>query len=313
MWNLGAGGRKRNDNDRNRFFFKKPGFSQKEDKMTEHKLKEISRRDLLCLAKTFGWTSTLLAAGAMTGLVTLPRIAAATDATRRKRFRKKARFELKFAMPLGKGYPSDADINGIPQFIHDLEERTDGEIRIELIQGFEICNQLDCAKRAKQGIIDLYFSSTQNAANSAPYFNVLDFPYQFPSRAAQYHFLYHPKSERIMREPLLRNHGIRFLFTQCRLRGLIMGLKWRDKPGIRTTEQLAGLKIRVTATKLGKIALSLLKIRPVPVPWNETPNALRFGLVDGAETWGSAAPPVSSNTSPKLLTCAFSAAMRTLR
>lgn len=260
--------------------------------MRERRLKEISRRDLLRLARTFGWTSTLLAATAMTGTITLPRLAAAVNSTHRKRFKKKARFNLKFAVALSKGYPCDADIFGFSQFVQDIEERTDGEIRIEIIQGFEICNQFDCPKRTKQGIIDLYAGSTQNAAKSASYFNVLDFAYLFPSRAAQYYFLYHPRSDKIFREPLTRHHGIRFLYTHCHLRGLIMGLKWNDKPDITSIDQLAGLNIRVTGTKLGKIALNLLKIRPVTVSWAETPDALKFGLVDGAETWIPAAASV---------------------
>ncbi len=256
--------------------------------MTELRQKEISRRDLLCLAKTFGWTSTLLAAGAMTGLVTLPRLAAAADATSKKRLRKKAKVNLTYVAPVLGDAPFRIGKFGTPEFIRDIEERTDGEIRVELITGMDVCNQLDCVKRVQEGTVDIYHSSTQNAASVAPYFNVLDFPYLFPSRAAQNHFFYHPMSEKLFREPLRKHHGICFLFTSCRLRSLMMGKKWQDRPDVSKIEELSGAKIRVTASKLGKIALTLLKTDPIPVPWNETPNALKFGLIDGMESWESA-------------------------
>ncbi|GBC59494.1 TRAP transporter [Desulfonema ishimotonii] len=257
--------------------------------MMEYQFKSVSRRDLLRLAKTFGWTSTLLAADAMTGAVTLPRLAAAAEAVSQKRLKKKANVNLTCVMPVLREASFRVGKFGTPEFICDIEERTDGEIRVELITGMKICNQLTCVKRVQEGTVDIYHSSTQNAAGAAPYFSVLDFPYLFLSRAAQYYFFYHPRSEKLLREPLLRNHGIRFLFSHCRLRGLMMGLKWRDRPDVRSLEELAGSTIRVSASKLGKIALTLLKLKPVPIPWNETVGALEHGMIDGMETWDSAA------------------------
>ncbi|MCP4119901.1 MAG: TRAP transporter substrate-binding protein DctP [Desulfobacteraceae bacterium] len=257
--------------------------------MTAHGLGGISRRDLLNLGRTFGWTSTLLAAGAMTGGLTLPRLAAAARAVQKKREKKSARVELIYGIASLGGEHYRIDPIGCLEFVRDLEARTHGEIRIEMIERDQVCNQIDCVKRAQKGIIDLYFSSTQNAAGAAPYFNLLDFPYLFPSRAAQYYFLYHPQSEKLVREPLIRNHGIRFLFSHCRLRGLMMGEKWREKPNIISLEELAGTRIRVTASRLGKIALTLLNIKAVPVPWSETLGALEHGMIDGLETWVSAA------------------------
>ncbi|GBC59493.1 TRAP ABC transporter [Desulfonema ishimotonii] len=256
--------------------------------MTEHRLKEISRRDLLRLARTFGRTSTVLAAAAMTGAVTLPRLAAAAEETSRKRLKKKARVNLTYVVPVLGDAPFRIGKFGTPEFIRDIEERTDGEIRVELITGMDVCNQLDCVKRVQEGTVDIYHSSTQNAAGVAPYFNALDFPYLFPGRAAQNHFFYHPMSEKLFREPLRKHHGICFLFTSCRLRSLMMGKKWQDRPDVRRIDELIGAKIRVTASKPGKIALKLLKTHPIPVPWNETPNALKFGLIDGMESWESA-------------------------
>ena len=136
-------------------------------------------------------------------------------------------------------------------------------------------------------MVDIYAASTQNSAGGAPYLNVLDYAYMFPSRASQYHFLYSPESQRILRDPLEERHGLKFLFSHAELRGMQMGLGWKDKP-ITKLEDLFGSKNRVTGTQLGRIAMQALNLNPVPVAWEETLDGLRQGLIDGAETWASA-------------------------
>ena len=110
----------------------------------------------------------------------------------------------------------------------------------------------------------------------------------FPGRASQYHFLYSPESQRILRDPLEKRHGLKFLFSHCELRGIQLGLSWEDRPTVTKLEELFGTKNRVTGTQLGRIAMQLLNLNPVPVAWEETLDGLKQGLIDGAETWASA-------------------------
>lgn len=65
--------------------------------------------------------------------------------------------------------------------------RRGGAPKVEFIGGNAIRGQLDCVKKAQQGIVDPYSASTQNSAGTAPYFDVLDFAYMFPSRASRHH------------------------------------------------------------------------------------------------------------------------------
>ncbi len=256
--------------------------------MLHNKLKNISRRDLLRLTKHFGITSTLLAAGGLTGAVSFARLAEAANSTYKKRFKGKAKFNLKFGAAGFNERNLLIERAGGLQFVNDLEERTDGEIRIEFIGSNQICGQLDCVKKTQQGIIDLYSASTQNSAGGAPYLNVLDYAYMFPSRAAQYYFLYHPGSQKVLRDPLRKRHGLEFLFSHAELRGIQLGLGWKDKPIIKSITELAGTKNRVTGTQLGRIAMELMNLNPTPIAWSETLDGLKQGLIDGAETWASA-------------------------
>ena len=78
------------------------------------------------------------------------------------------------------------------------------------------------------------------------------------------------------------------MFSHCELRGIQLGLRWDDKPIVNKLETLFGTKNRVTGTQLGRIAMQLLNLNPVPVAWEETLDGLKQGLIDGAETFASA-------------------------
>jgi len=233
--------------------------------------------------------------------MSLASLAQAAESTYTKRFSKQAKHTLKFGASGFNARNLLIERAGALVFAQDLEERTDGEIRIEFIGDNQICGQLSCVKKTQQGITDIYAASTQNSAGGAPYLNVLDYAYMFPGRASQYHFLYSPESQRILRDPLEKRHGLKFLFSHCELRGIQLGLKWQDKPTVTKLEELFGSKNRVTGTQLGRIAMQIMNLNPVPIAWEETLDGLKQGLIDGAETWASAV--AYANMSPVVSQC----------
>ncbi len=251
-------------------------------------LSQVSRRDLMKLTGTYGLSSVMMGAATLTGAVTLPSLARAVESTYDRRYGTTARYELKMGAAGFNQRNLLIERAGVLEFARDLEERTDGEIRMEFIGDNQICGQLNCLERAQLGVVDFYSASTQNSAGSAPYLNVLDYAYMFRSRADQYHFLYSPESMRLLREPLESRHGVKFLFSHAELRGLQMGASFQDRETVTTLEELFGTRNRVTGTQLGRIAMNLMNLNPTPIAWEETLDGLRQGLVDGAETWASA-------------------------
>lgn len=251
-------------------------------------LSGISRRDLFKLTGQYGLTTTMLAASALGGGLTLASLAQAAESTYTKRFKKEAKHTLKFGAAGFNARNLLIERAGCLEFARDLEERTEGEIRVEFIGDNQICGQTSCVEKTQLGVVDMYAASTQNSAGGAPYLNVLDYAYMFPSRAAQYHFLYSPASQKLLRDPLEKRHGLKFLFSHCELRGIQLGQNFADKPTVTKLEELFGTKNRVTGTQLGRIAMNLLNLNPVPVAWEETLDGLKQGLIDGAETWASA-------------------------
>tara|TARA_R110002167_G_scaffold146841_4_gene338646 strand:- start:21201 stop:22433 length:1233 start_codon:yes stop_codon:yes gene_type:complete len=252
------------------------------------KLGQISRRDLFRVAGRYGLSSTLLAAGSFGGAMSLANLASAAESTYEKRFAKPAKYTLKFGAAGFNAQNLLIERAGALEFARDLESRTDGEIRIEFIGDNQICSQTSCVEKTQQGITDIFAASTQNSAGGAPYLNVLDYAYMFRNRADQYHFLYSPKSQALLRDPYEKRHGLKFLFSHAELRGIQLGLKWADRDTVTSIDQLAGTKNRVTGTQLGRIAMEALNLNPVPIAWEETLDGLKQGLIDGAETWASA-------------------------
>jgi TRAP-type C4-dicarboxylate transport system substrate-binding protein len=248
----------------------------------------LDRRGFMRIAGTYGLSSTAFAVAGMVGPLTLEGVGRAAAQTAASRSGTPV-VTLKFGAAGFNETNLKVQESGQLWFAQELEKRSEGALKIEFIGNNAICNQGDCVKKTQQGIVDMFTASTQNSAGSAPYYNVLDFAYMFPTRASQYHFFYSPKSEALLREPLRKLHNLEFLYTHAELRGLMMGKKFADKPTVTSVEQLAGTKNRVTGTQLGRIAMTLMQLNPVPLAWEETLDGLKQGLIDGAETWMGAA------------------------
>jgi TRAP-type C4-dicarboxylate transport system substrate-binding protein len=247
----------------------------------------VSRRDFARIASTFGLSATYLALGSASGILNSEALAKEVSSAYKRRLKNPAKHTLRF----GTIYNDNVVLiqrAGAYEFIRDVEERTDGAIRIDLLNAGSVCVEEKCVQQAMQGILDIVSSSTQNASSVAPWLNALDFPYMFQSAGQIYHFLYNPASEELFRKPYRDRHKLEFLFSLAEMRNLYMGAKWKDKPAITSVTQLAGTKNRVTNTQLGRIAMQLMGLNPVPVAWVETLDAMKSGLIDGMETWTTA-------------------------
>ena len=110
------------------------------------RVKGVSRRDFFKIAGTYGMSSTLLAAGTFGGAMTTANLAKAAESTYNNRFAKEAKYTLKFGAAGFNQQNLLIERAGCLEFARDLEERTDGEIRIEFIGNNQICGQLSCVE-----------------------------------------------------------------------------------------------------------------------------------------------------------------------
>ena len=251
------------------------------------KLSGVSRRDFLRISKQYGLTATYAGVAGMGGMFSAEALAKSANTQYEKKLKKKPKHTIKLGTVVGKKH--DRVIRfGFWEFASDLEARTDGEIAVDVLGANAICAEQVCVQKAMQGVIDIAASSTQNASSVAPWLNAIDFPYMFQSNGQLYHFFMSPNSDKFYRKVYREKNRMEILFVLCEMRQLYMGLKWKDKPPITEIGHLAGTKNRVTNTQLGRIAMQLMKLNPVPVAWVETLDALKNGLIDGMETWTTA-------------------------
>lgn len=248
----------------------------------------VSRRDFLRIASRYGMTATLGAVAALGGTYTTAALAQTAGRISEERNRGSAKHTLRLGMVYSDAQ-HDIQRVGVWDFVRDLEERTDGAIRIEVVDSAGLCSETTCVQQTMQGVVDIGVSSTQNGASVAPWLNALDYPYMFQSPGQIYDFVFNPESERLFRKTYRERHNMEMLFTTAELRGILMGSSFRDEPPVTSLDQLKDTRIRATETQFGQIALRLLEMNPVPVAWGETLDALKSGLVDGMETWAGAA------------------------
>jgi TRAP-type C4-dicarboxylate transport system substrate-binding protein len=178
---------------------------------------------------------------------------------------------------------------GLWEFAEDVAKRTDGEVQIEIVGGGALCAEVTCPQKVAGKVVDIGTNSSQNAAPTFPYYNVLDYAFLWPSRASLFHFLYSPKSETIFRKTVREKYGIEWLWSHVELRNVFLGLKYKARPLVKKPEEIRGTKLRITGSQMGRIALAQFGANPVPVAWEETLEGLKSGLIDGQETWTSAA------------------------
>lgn len=264
------------------------------DEASQCKPKRLSRRQFNQLVAGFGISavSTALARAARAGepetyLHLAQRTAEESKAEASRAG--KAAVNLRFGISGHTPATNEVLRIGVYQFKEDMLKRTNGAVNIELFGGNSLCTELTCIQKCLTGTMQGFNSSTQNAAHTVPFFNCLDFPYLFPNRAALYHFFYDPRSEAVFRKPLREKYNVEFLWTTCELRDVFMGPKWRDGPRVRRPEDIKGARIRVTGSDLGRIALELFGANPIPLDWAETLEGLKSGVVDGQETFSTAA------------------------
>lgn len=253
----------------------------------EIKLSGVSRRDFMRISKQYGLAATYAAVAGMGGVFSAEALAQTVNTVYEKKYAKKPEHVLKLGA-IYRWEHTKIQRGGVWEFAQDIEEKTDGAIRIEILGANSVCAEPTCIQKTLQGVLDIGTASTQNASGIVPWLNALDFPYMFQSNGQIYHFLFNPKSEELFRKVYRDKYNMEFLFSLCEMRQLFMGLKWKDTPEITSVTKLAGTKNRVTNTQLGRIAMQLMNLNPVPVAWVETLDAMKSGLIDGMETWTSA-------------------------
>lgn len=181
-------------------------------------------------------------------------------------------------LKLGHGLDTSHPVHhGMVYMSELLEERSGGQLKIEIYPSGQLGQERECLELLQIGSLAMTKVSASVMENFAPSYRVLSLPYIFRSREHTYRVL----DGEIGRSILLDGQ-------QYWLRGLTFydagyrSFYTKDRP-VQEPGDLRGLKIRVQPSNTAMNMVSAFGGSPTPISWGELYTALQQGVVDGAE------------------------------
>lgn len=245
-----------------------------------------SRREFFSVARRFGLKAAAFAC-ACGATAADPRLH--DWILRDARAQSKAKHRLRFGASVITQKNEEHLRTGLYEFVRLVEQNTDGEVNIQIIDQSQACAEQSCGDRVANGVLELGSSSPQNLGSVFPYAIALDWPMLWKDRTGYHNLLFSSASNRLYRDVMKRAYGIVPLFGSGEMRDIMMGLKYSDRPPITSPAPLAGAKIRITNSEMIANFAASLKMNPIPLAWSELLEGLKSGVVDAAETWAGAA------------------------
>ncbi|MEQ6887753.1 TRAP transporter substrate-binding protein [Halomonas sp. CS7] len=159
-----------------------------------------------------------------------------------------------------------------------VEEKTEGEVTIDLFPNGQLGSEQDTVNNASMGILDLSVLAINNITPFSPTVGVMTLPYviQSPEDAKT---LTQGEVGEELTQNTIRDAGVRILgwaYSGCRR------LTNSVRP-VASPEDLDGLVIRVPKNEIMISAYQSWGINPNPLAWSETFTALQQGVVDGQD------------------------------
>ncbi len=163
------------------------------------------------------------------------------------------------------------------QFAKLVQERTGGQVRIEIFPAGQLGNDGAILSGTRGGVIDLALTGNPFFAGINPRQSALDLPGIIRTFGHAYKVLDGPIGNEIRVE--LEQYNFKGLgFLEIGFRNLT-----NSRRPVVKLEDMAGLKIRTTPNPSHIKAFQLVGVNPVPMPYTEVFNALETRTVDGQE------------------------------
>ncbi|MBB3189951.1 TRAP transporter substrate-binding protein [Halomonas cerina] len=159
-----------------------------------------------------------------------------------------------------------------------VEEKTDGEVTVDLFPNGQLGSEQDTVNNASMGLLDLSILAINNITPFSPTVGVMTLPYviQSPEDART---LTQGEVGEELTQNTIRDAGVRILgwaYSGCRR------LTNSVRP-VATPADLEGLVIRVPKNEIMISAYQAWGVNPNPLAWSETFTALQQGVVDGQD------------------------------
>lgn len=173
-------------------------------------------------------------------------------------------------------------VTGIDLFKKLAEQYSEGKLLVDVHEGGKLGGQGVLPQKVISGAIQGCQLSTQNFTPFGEVYNVLDFPFLFPTNESLERLLEDASTQKtaLITEPASK--GLKVLVGMWSNSGYrVLCTSKRAAREIRQPADLKGIKIRVTSSKIEQQSFALTPASPVSVDWAETYQAMQQGTVDG--------------------------------
>ncbi len=158
-----------------------------------------------------------------------------------------------------------------------VEEKTKGEVTIELHPNAELGDERTLLEGMQMGVIDMGVITNGPVSNFVPKIAVFELPFLFGSPEEAYYILDGPIGQKMLKE--LENAKLKGLaYAERGFRNLT-----NSKRPVKQPSDFKGLRIRVMENPVYLATFKALGANPVPMAWTEALTALQQGVIDGQE------------------------------
>ena len=189
-----------------------------------------------------------------------------------------AEYSIKFAHPAP---PEDPAHVSAQLFAKLVAERTNDQVAVTVFPGSQLGKSQQVVQGMQSGAIEMAFFSTTHLVNFVPQFGVLDLPFLVTKQSEVSQLLDGEIGLSILEElPPIGLIGL--AYSESSFRSVF------TKEPVSSLDELKGLKLRVPNSPVYVGTVKSMDALPTPIPFRELYSALQQGVVDGAETSGSA-------------------------
>lgn len=169
---------------------------------------------------------------------------------------------------------------GVWEFAKRIQDKSNGEIVVDIFQGGQLGSQPEALEKVRMSQIQASQSSSQNAAQFIPEFNLMDLPYLIKTAEDWKKLLSTGVIEETMNQAAIKNGFKVLYYAPAGWRNLFIAKKAKIDE-VHGPDDIKGLKIRTTASIPEQRAFQLCGAASTPVAWGECYTALQQGVVDG--------------------------------
>lgn len=171
----------------------------------------------------------------------------------------------------------DVTSYGLDKFAELVEEKSDGEVKIDVLHGGQLGSGVETFEAVKNGNLDMAADSFANLASITPAFEIFHLPFLFESRDQMLNATQSDEVRDLINDEI---SDLNLMWFSTYEIGGPREVGTSEKK-IESLEDFKGLKFRASRSPLEIASQEAWGAKGVTVDWPETPESVRLGMVDG--------------------------------